>query len=222
MIRATPMAIDDLSIPEGVDAKTVVELIDSKDFDPESFDYTLWTDGSGHTDGYGAAASIWRASDGEMDLSLSANYGQTVGRNEFTAFLDGLTAILGHRIHKMRGVLEMNPKNEIASLAGGDRVTVAWYTDRQNLAMSVLWNENGDPVFKRSADKDLWARYAYLSRHACVIPYHRHRNTIQEQAMCDALCSVMRDSAKEKDAEIKMKTIFTNIQWLNRPQKAVI
>lgn len=222
MIKVSPLLVDSITIPTGSDGKQACECVRSLDFDPDSFDYTLWTDGSGHSDGYGAYAAIWKCADGDMDMSFGANYGQTVNRNELIAMIEGLTAILSDRVVKMRGVLEMNPKNELAALNDADRVTVAWHTDRQNLAVSLLWNDAGEPVFRRNSDRDLWARFSFLAKHACVVPYHSPRNVVAQQGMCDEVCTLMREAIKKMDGEVKLASLKTDVKWIQRKQSAVI
>ena len=221
MIYATPLLLEDLTIPSGLRGNDACAHIDNLDLDPESFDYKLWTDGSGHEDGYGATAAVWRARDGAMDTAVSGNYGQTVNRNEFAALLDGIQSIVSHRIRTLGETQEL-PKIPINVLSGADRATIAWYTDRQSLALMLVFDEHLRPIYKRTHERDLWARYAFFARHVCIVPYYRERNTVPEQGLCDTLCGIMRTAMKTADGEMKLESSNTQIEWKIRKQSAIL
>lgn len=218
---ASPLNIDEISVPAGVIGNEAVDFLASYDFDKSSFDYELWTDGSGHHDGYGAAASIWRHRDGVEDICVQANYGQTVARNEFMALLDGLQAILSHAVG-LAATMRETPKNPLLLLSGADRPTIAWYTDRQNLALSLVYRDDHQPVYARNTERDLWARYAFMSRHCAIVPYYAERNTVANQGVCDKLCGILRTAIKQADAPMKIETIHLHNEWHQRPQKATM
>lgn len=154
-------------------------------------DYVLWTDGSGCTAGWGASTAVWLdAATGKHDMRVNATYGQTVGRSEFQALLDGLQGILSDsmRTRKQLGLRGLPTAKE--------RLTVMWHTDRKDLALAMLFDEQDRPLGSRAKMQDLWARYHWLSRCFCVTPVWAERNTVYQQGLCDTLCGVARNQLK--------------------------
>ena len=217
---ASPLTIDSLYVPSGTYGNEAIAWLADQDLELSTFDYQLWTDGSGHSDGYGAAASVWQHCHGDTDVVFSANYGQTVARNEFMALLDGLQSLLTHALAQKGKIMDM-PKNAVSVLTGADRITAAWFTDRQNLALSTVFNEDNNPVYARNTEKDLWARYAWLTKYICVLPFYNPRNSIKNQASCDAICTTLRGALLQADDRMKIHTIHTNTPWHQKPQKAL-
>lgn len=169
---------------------------------PEEHDFVMSTDGSGCARGWGASASIIQeVSLGEFSRVLGkyqpiirATYGSTVQRREFSAFLDGLHEIL--RL-KMGEVPELEDDGEPKldtrlHFTGDKRITVLWYTDRANLAKSLLFDEDNVVLNKRTTETDLWMRYASFARFFCITPMWTDRNLIPAQKMCDTLCDIAR------------------------------
>lgn len=196
---------------------------------PEEHDYVLYTDGSGHAQGWGAYAAIAKCTaTGDHVVRMAGNYGSTVQRNELTAFLDGLHAIADHQLRRVMqlGLREIPPKNPWSAFSGDDRITVLWYTDRQNLAKALLYDEDQRPLNGRNNERDLWLRYSAMAKHFCVTPFQVPRNVIPAQALCDELCTVARSamlSVLPKIQELTPQQIHTPEQWnLPKPQNALL
>jgi hypothetical protein len=192
----------------------------------EEHDYVIYTDGAGCLKGWGANAAVIYCVESETyDIRVSANYGQTVQRNELSAMLDGLFAAVEHKVATFDiSLLDEPPANPLAMLAGNDRATVLWYTDRQNLAKSLLFNERGDPLNKRTTERDLWMRYTYLAKHVCITPMHTSRNTVPLQGLCDTLCGIARAALMSAVPRISASVpVAVYGGWGEvRPQKAIL
>jgi hypothetical protein len=196
---------------------------------PESHDYVLYTDGSGHQNGWGAHVAIAKFNAEQKHIvRLSGNYGSTVQRNELSALLDGLFAIADHQLRRIirLGLREVPPKNPWNVFAGDDRITVLWFTDRQNLAKALLYDEELRPLNKRSNERDLWMRYSAMAKHFCITPLNVERNVVPAQAVCDSLCTVARDALLAALAAFQSNTpdhIYSPDQWLqNHPQNSLL
>lgn len=196
---------------------------------PEEHDYVLYTDGSGHAGGWGALAAIAKCNaNSEHVLRVAGNYGSTVQRNELTAFLDGLHAIADHQLRRViqLGLREVAPKNAWNTFLGDDRITVLWYTDRQNLAKALLFDEDHRPLNGRNNERDLWLRYSSMAQHFCVTPFQVPRNTVPSQAVCDELCGIARDAmlaALPNFQALTPQQIHEPNQWnLPKPQNALL
>jgi hypothetical protein len=170
---------------------------------PEEHDYVLSTDGSGCARGWGSSTSIIQEVYlgefcrvlGKYQPIINASYGSTVQRREFSALLDGLHEIL--RL-KMGDVPEVEndgePKLDARlHFTRDNRITVLWYTDRANLAKSLLFDEDNAVLNKRTTETDLWMRYASFARFFCITPMWTDRNLIPAQKMCDTLCDIARN-----------------------------
>lgn len=205
--RKQPSFWDDLVVPQTLRAdKDIFAWLRDAAPGPAEHDYVLYTDGSGDVEGWGASASVLdyidldRESEGRVAtaraVQVSAAYGSTVQRREFTAMLDGLHSALTHAIDLWEERMLSDPAERYESrntrLTGPDRVSVLWITDRANLAKSLLFYEDGEAVNARSFEKDLWMRYSAMAKHFCVTPMLIPRNSIPEQALCDALCGDAR------------------------------
>lgn len=194
---------------------------------PEQHDYVLYTDGSGHSDGWGASAAIAKYNaTGEYITRLASNYGSTVQRNELSALLDGLFAIADHQIRLVQqlGLREI-PRNPWLAFAGDDRITVRWYTDRENLAKALVFDEYGTTLNARSSERDLWMRYSQMARAFCITPLHLPRNAVPTQAVCDAWCDVARNAAKAAIQQLNLVTpshIKTLQQWTSQQKQNAI
>lgn len=196
---------------------------------PDEHDYVLYTDGSGHSGGWGAYAAVAHCTaTSEHVIRLAGNYGSTVQRNELTAFLDGIHAIADHQLRRVMklGLREIPPKNPWSAFLGDDRITVLWYTDRQNLAKAMLYDEDQKPLNGRNNERDLWLRYSAMAKHVCVTPMQVPRNVVPVQALCDELCTIARDALQDVLPKIQAVTpqhIHTPDQWnLHKPQNAIL
>lgn len=207
---------------------------------PEEHDFVLYTDGSGCDKGWGGYASVYERIDlvegrrGPVSsgLLVAATYGSTVRRSEFNALLDGAWAILQGECDRVRkeaqgdedALYKIGSEGLLHQLTGPDRVRILWYTDRSELAMSMLHGPSGAPLFKRASDRDLWHRWSFMSRHICLTPLHRGRNTVAGQAACDRLAGMAREALKanEENLAFEAETFYPTDQWQQRKtQKAL-
>lgn len=203
--RKAPSWWDDLVVPDEAKGAHIATWMSEHLPHPLQHDYVLYTDGSGCVNGWGAQAAIIEAVAGDdgvrrvydTDLRITGTYGSTVNRSELSAFIDGVHAILTHRLSAVAGLdadeaLEKPVGGPLAAFQGSDRVTIMWHTDRQNLAKSLLFGVDGLPLCARSRDRDLWMRYSTMARHVCVSPLCADRNTVDYQKTADHLCSIAR------------------------------
>lgn len=232
--RKSPSFWDDLTVPAGTKPAHLFSWLEEVCPTPEEHDYVLSTDGSGCVKGWGASASmiqkaipddlLGRRLDGYRPI-ISATYGSTVQRRELSAMLDGLHEILCLEMlaREAPEVEEGEPAlNSLLRFSGDDRITVLWYTDRANLAKSLLFDEYGSVLNKRTAETDLWMRYSSMARCFCITPMWTTRNLIPAQSACDAACSIARRALKESE-ELLRTAIGPALHesWNQpRPQKA--
>lgn len=230
---------DELEVPISENGPHLFTWLESVAPSPMEHDFILCTDGSGCTKGWGASASviekvdIMREEDGyrgvvDRKISLSATYGSTVQRREFEAFLNGVHEILriasedflDHGMEEMRNV---DTNNILMNFTGNDRITILWYTDRANLAKGMLYDSMGDVLNARNTERDLWMRFAAMAKHVCITPMHVPRNIIDNQRLCDSLCTASR-AALMQCQELKQLTehIYNEEQWkTSKPQRAL-
>lgn len=233
LIRRSPDFWDSLNVPAGTKPAHLFSWLEETAPLPEEHDFVLSTDGSGCINGWGASASIiqrvlpggltGRVLGGYQPI-VSATYGSTVQRREFSAFLDGLHEILAIKAAEQEIPEDTSNKDPLQMLTGDDRITVMWYTDRANLAKSLLFDEYGDVLNRRSNERDLWMRYSFMARHFCITPMWTDRNVIPSQAACDALCTLARNALKNTaDAMSAAMPNLHNIDsWkAKRPQTAL-
>ena len=229
---------DELEVPADQLGPHLFTWLESVTPHPHEHDFILYTDGSGCTKGWGASASVIEKIDllrdeerrGVVDrhVLVSATYGSTVQRREFEAFLNGLHEIMRLSIADFldQGKEEFgnpDPNNLLMNFTGTHRVSILWYTDRANLAKSLLFDEQGDVLNARSSERDLWMRYSLLAKHICVTPMHVTRNIIDNQRVCDSLCTAARAALKDCQALTEItEHIYPEEKWkLNQPQRAL-
>jgi hypothetical protein len=230
---------DNLEIPDSENGPHLFTWLDSIAPAPEEHDYILYTDGSGCTKGWGASASIIeqiQLVDGKRQVTadssrvlVSSTYGSTVQRRELSAFLDGVHEILRLRSadfldQELDDHADVDRKHILNNFTGPNRVSVLWFTDRMNLAKSLLFDERGDLLNARSTESDLWLRFSSMARHVCVTPMCLPRNENPMQAFCDDLCDIARRSlmARVDDMDSLTKTFYSRKQWhQQQPQKAL-
>jgi hypothetical protein len=231
---------DNLEVPDEENGPHTFTWLDSIAPAPEEHDFVLYTDGSGCTKGWGASASIIeqiefsadedvrRVAEGRRVL-VSATYGSSVQRRELTAFLDGIHEILRVRTEdfldqELEDWSEIDRKNVLNNFTGPNRVSVLWFTDRMNLAKSLLFDERGDLLNARSSEVDLWLRFSAMARYVCVTPMCLPRNENPKQEMCDSLCGIARRrlmSCRESMEDIT-RSIYGAEKWNQiQPQKAL-
>lgn len=214
---------DHFTIPDGVTPGEAHEWVFRNMPPPEEHDYTLYTDGSGHSDGLGAYAAIgYHRASTESVLRYGANYGMTVRRNELTALLEGLHAVISHHVRRMQELLDFNKTNPMLSMRGSRRISVAWITDRSDIACTLLYRENGEPLMRKGGDIDLWARLTALYPAVCLTPMHRSRNTVTMQGKCDSLCGQMRNLLKDNLEQSKIIIPDFIYPWTPLPQDALL
>lgn len=183
-------------------------------------DYLLYTDGSGCTKGWGGYASLIHEIDLDSETGfrgvarswplIAGTYGSTVQRCEFNAMIDGVHSIISKKCadivdeakydDEMRYTL--GSEGVMSQLRGPDRLTIMWFTDRANLASSFLFNEDGSPHNARDKERDLWMRWSWMSRHVCITPIAIPRNSIDEQAVCDAWAGAARAAMRDQQVGI--------------------
>ena len=162
-------------------------ILESLRKDTSPIDWMVWTDGSGHVDGfggYGAVAMRVRLLGNTcipIQRASAAICGTTVNRAEFTGLLEALQVI--HTI-------EMGGRGQGASMYPVIPVRVRWFSDRENLVLGVATNpETGEAWYGRNVDQDLWARYDWYAKSIIVRPVHIERNSMAMQAKCDFIAS---------------------------------
>lgn len=148
--------------------------------------WTAWTDGSGHTDGYGGygAVVMRSAAAGIPPKVLHASgalCGTTVNRAEFTGLLEAMELVHTHELLLRSAGLSSYPVIP---------TTLRWFSDRENLVLGVATDPaTNKSYYGRKTDADLWARYEYYAKTIKVMPVHTERNTLSFQAMCDHVAS---------------------------------
>jgi len=116
-------------------------------------DIEIYTDGSGHINGFGGwAAYITTPDRTRKDFRMGGASRTSVDRMEFTAFLEGL-----------QGAMEM--AQEMPEWRDeGWCPAVLWYSDRESLVNSVL------KTYARSNCPDLWDRFAFYEGQLLITP----------------------------------------------------
>lgn len=205
--------------------------------DPYEHDYVLYTDGSGCTKGWGGYAAVFeRIELGEefrepvdCEAVITGTYNSTVQRSEFNAFLDGVHKILTLRcaeLQEQAGADEharyiLGTEGALNQFRGPDRLTILWYTDRNNIAQCLLFDEEGDPLLPRSRERDLWLRWSFMSQHVCITPMHRPRNVVDGQALCDDLAGKARALLLEAEPSFSAasKQFHPTDTWLKKKKQ---
>jgi hypothetical protein len=127
---------------------------------PEA-DVTLFTDGSGHMDGFGGWAAVVKSRDGKFrDFRMGAMTGTSVDRMEMTAMIEGLHMAL-HLVTEHPEI-----RRNIGILP-----SVLWYSDRESMVKSALGE------FGRTNATDIWSQYAWFETQLRIYPVHVLRET---------------------------------------------
>lgn len=157
----------------------------------DAHDFILYTDGSGYIDGYGGSASLLLSKrHAKREVRLTAASHTTTDRAEFEAMLDGLQGILE--------CMDWTSQSETKNLRFLPRKpTVCWYTDRESLVLSIWKDEDGNTIYKRKKQGDLWARFSYYEQLFDISPFLIERNSTEEHAYVDRLASESRLIVKE-------------------------
>lgn len=237
--RRAPSWWDAFEVPAGHTGAHLRTWLDENAPHPEEHDYVLYTDGSGCTRGWGAYAAIIEeigpVTRGDelaashrgvvwQDLRVGGTFGATVNRSEMEAFLSGMHAIMSRQLCKSE-VLSDEEENDdpsqpklgspLSRFSGNDRTTVLWYTDRENLAKSLLFGADGNTLYSRNKERDLWLRFSSMARHVCVTPMPTPRNSVAKQAVTDALCTLARSALVSQIDEFERLTqgIIPSESW---------
>lgn len=227
-MRAAPSLWEDLELPVDVstDKGPFERWIEGAFPSDDEHDFVLWSDGSGCRWGWGGYACVFRENaSGLHDVRFGGTFGETVRRCEFRALLAGLHGIMDYRLRDIESHGAYEGDKPIDELSGNGKITVAWYTDRRELALSLIYREGGGPVYDRKKDKDLWAQFMFFQRYFCITPRPIDRNSVTEQSLCDSLCGTARHSLKlvgEPFQTITQEQLPSEI-WLpkqSRPQDA--
>jgi ribonuclease HI len=132
--------------------------------DSALYDYVLFSDGSGHQDGYsGWCAVVINQHDGSVMRTLGSVFPSSTNRAEFTALLEGLELIQ-----------TLIDNGKLKSIHPG-RPRIHWYSDRESLVGSVSrkWGEFAG----RSAEPDLWRRFEHYENRFVITATHIKRET---------------------------------------------
>lgn len=116
--------------------------------------FELYTDGSGHINGFGGWAALAVIDDGSSSVfRMGTACGTSVDRMEFTALLEGLQCVWELAMR----MLAHNDSNW--------KPDVLWCSDRESLINSVKL------VYARSNCPDLWPRFEFYEKIMAIKPY---------------------------------------------------
>lgn len=121
-------------------------------------------------------------------MAAGGMLGVDVERAEFMALLEGLQLILQEANLadvKARAYLLLNP------------IRLTWFSDRESLVHSVTRGDDGQPINKRTASADLWARFEFYEPMFRISAFHLPRNTNPNQAVADQISSDLRTLLKD-------------------------
>ncbi len=156
-------------------------------------DWILYTDGSGHADGYGGWG-CWGCRKGGQDAfqKMGGQNRTSTARMEAEALLQGLE--------------EIADRERLLKESRSPRPTVWWLSDRQDLVLSAAGLQ------ERKANPDLWARFEYWSRFLDLHPFHRERASTAGNRICDRLAGAGRKAIKnyfESEKDVRKSTQCT-------------
>jgi len=154
------------------------------------YDYGIWSDGSGYTDGFAGYAVLIQSYDvsGDKDCKVGALFGQDVERAEFEGLLAGLASVTEREIR-------INGKNSLRFRRR--KLAVRWVTDRESLALSAWRKPDGGTLYGRESCPDLWARFGYYEEFIELVPVFSKRMTDETHNIADRLASEARILCKE-------------------------
>lgn len=148
---------------------------------PDSeYDFVLYTDGSGHQDGYGGYAAVVVSKKFKEASGVVAGgmLGTTVNIAEFDAILYGLQSILLK--------LNIHEEKSFTRIFGYEKPTAIVVSDRMNLVGSI------NREFSRRTDPHLWRQFEWFEERMSIVARHVDRNTVVLQAQADNLASLSR------------------------------
>ena len=152
-------------------------------------DIYLYTDGSGHQDGYGGSGSLAIGpAINVFETRMSGSKGTSVERTEFEALMMGC-----------QSVLDATNQNDFAGYERlrKDPMVIQWFSDRESLVLSVSRDAEGQPVYRRKASPDLWARFAFYEELFEFIPVFVPRATHEFHTIVDHFASDARWMIKD-------------------------
>lgn len=157
----------------------------------EAHDFIVVTDGSGFSDGYGGSSSIILSDKfAKREIRMAGFSHTSTDRAEFEGLLMGLQGILE--------IMDWTKEGDIKRLQfSPKKPTVCWYTDRESLVLSIWRDENGDTVYQRRKQGDLWARFEFYEKLFDISPFLIDRNSTKEHVHADRLASEARLLVKE-------------------------
>lgn len=125
-------------------------------------DFLVFSDGSGHIDGYGGWASYMKSVDGRFSMYRAGSMiGTSVDRMEMTAMLEGLQMVLEiipHADQSPRLMKTWKPKVDL-------------FSDRENMVLSIRG------TYSRSNSADLWRRFEFYESLMVIEAFHVPRET---------------------------------------------
>lgn len=165
--------------------------------------FLLTTDGSGHDGVYIGTGSAfvlrplaWRQPEWKDEYRGACGMTKgSVQRAEHQAFLEGLRCVLS-----LLNITTLDALSEklgfkldsTADFPPAQRIRLAWYTDRQNLAFSVARDASGIPYYRRRTDLDLWAQFEFYEPLFDITVHSIARNSNPDSTMCDAVAGRVR------------------------------
>jgi len=180
-----------------------------------TFDIHLWTDGSGHEDGFGGWSCLASTPDKLVQrFAMGSVSGTSVDRMEFTAMIEGLRLVL-EMWKKFPGVYE-NPMSDNPTLK---KPRVLWFSDRESLVLSVK------KVYSRDNCPDLWEAFSYYENLMYITARHitePDTETIEEFVEVDRQSSTARIVMKSYFAATPLTVDPAAIKPKTRKKKDVI
>jgi ribonuclease HI len=127
--------------------------------------FSVYSDGSGHVDGYGGwACYVDDHTSGKAYFRQGSVIGTSVDRMEMTAMLEGMEIVME--------LARRTEQYQTAKMLGEVwKPLVHLFSDRENMVLSIKG------VYERSNGRDLWARFAYYEDRCAIVAHHVNRET---------------------------------------------
>lgn len=172
----------------------------------EDHHFAVLTDGSGHDATGNSIGCGWtlrcvavRPGAAGAQTMWRGCCGSTIGnvqRAELSALLEGL-----QQLSLLYGILDWDNLSEMAGkevktfadYPAHRRVPVVWTTDRESLMFQVARGPNGNTLYKRRGDLDLWHRFAFYESWCAITPMHVPRNSEADMEWADAAAGDARE-----------------------------
>lgn len=170
------------------------EIMKSRTWDPDNpehqvdlRDFCLYTDGSGHQDGFGGCAALAMSrNSGWIQKSMITKFPTGTAQMEMEALIIGLQLIM-KRVTDLRKL----KKGDAFTAA---KPTVIWLTDRQDLVLSMVG------AYGKNANPDLWHHISWFEKKLDIHPFHVPRDTYGGNKYVDNLSSICRNLIKDFSA----------------------